>query len=108
MAPLVHLVIVLDRLGPVAPWWDDRSRTPFTQARPQLVAVKGFVAQEGTERQSLEQWSNAADVVPLPWQQDEVDEVPKRVDQGDDLCAQPAARAPDRLVLRPPFAPVAF
>src|SRR5215212_12218113 len=46
--------------------------------------------------------------MPLPWQQDEVDQVPKRVDQGDDLCGQPSARAPDRLVLRPPFAPVAF
>jgi hypothetical protein len=46
--------------------------------------------------------------VPLARQQDEVDQVAERIDQRDDLRGQPAARAPDGLVLRPPFAPVAF
>ena len=108
MPPLVHLVVVVDRLLAVALRWYDRRRTTFAQLRPQLVVVKGLVAEEGAERQALDQRCHTLAVVPLARQQDEVDQVAERIDQRDDLGGQPAARAPDGLVLRPPFAPVAF
>jgi hypothetical protein len=46
--------------------------------------------------------------MPLACQQDEVDQVAERIDQRDDLRGQAAARAPNGLALRPPFAPLAF
>jgi hypothetical protein len=78
------------------------------QCCPQLVVVKGLVAEESAERQTLNQRCNTFAVVPLTRQQDKVDQVPQCIDQGDDLGRQAAARAPNSLVLSPPFAPVAF
>src|SRR5882762_2524154 len=43
----------------------------------------------------------------LAGQENEAHQVAQRVDQGDDLGRQAAARASDRLILSPPFAPVA-
>ena len=108
MPPLVHFVVVVDRLLAVALRRYDGSSAPFMQLHPQLVAVEGLVAEEGAERQALDQRRHTLAVVPLARQQDEVDQVAERIDQRDDLRGQPAARAPDGLVLRPPFAPVAF
>jgi hypothetical protein len=44
----------------------------------------------------------------LTGQKYEVDQVTERVDQSNDLGGQSAARAPDGLILSPPFAPLAF
>ena len=108
MPPLVHLVVVVDRLLAIALRRYDRCRTTFAQIHPQLVAVEGLVAEEGADRQALDQRRNTLAVVPLARQQDEVDQVAERIDQRDDLRGQAAARAPNGLALSPPFAPVAF
>ena len=56
---------------------------------------------------AFDQGRHANKVVALAGQQDKADQVAQRVHQGDDLGGQAAARAPDRLVDSPPFAPVA-
>jgi hypothetical protein len=108
MAPLVHFTVVFDRLFAVALRRYDRCGAPLVQCRPQLVVVKRLVAEESAERQTLDQRCNTFAVVALARQQDEIDQVPQCVDQGDDLGGQATARAPNGLALGPPFAPVAF
>jgi hypothetical protein len=46
--------------------------------------------------------------VPLTGQQHEADEVPERIGKRHDLGGQATAGSPDRLMLSPPFAPLAF
>jgi hypothetical protein len=46
--------------------------------------------------------------VALTGQQHEADQISKGIYKGDDFAAQSAARAPDSLILSPPFAPLAF
>src|SRR3712207_8085004 len=71
-------------------------------------ASKAFVAEQGAEIDAADERRHADAVVPLPGQQDEAHQIAERVDQGDDLGGQPAARAADGLMLSPPFAPLAF
>ena len=54
------------------------------------------------------QRGNPLHVVCLPRQKQKAKQVPKRIDHADDLGRQPTARAPDGLMLSPPFAPDAF
>src|SRR5260370_15029027 len=44
--------------------------------------------------------------VPLAGQKNEAGQIPERLDKGNDLGGQAAARASDGLILTPPFAPV--
>ena len=78
------------------------------QVRPQLVVIKGLVAEVGAERQPFEQRRNALGIVPLTRQQDEVDQIAQHVDKSKDFRCQAATRASNSLMLSSPFAPVAF
>jgi hypothetical protein len=46
--------------------------------------------------------------VTLAGEKNEAHQVSEGIDQGDDFGRQSAARPPDRLILSPPFAPLAF
>lgn len=108
MPPFIHLAVIFNRLFAVPLRRYDGRRATFAQLCPQLVGVERLVAEEGAKRQPLDQRRDALAVVPLPRQQDEVDQIAQRVHQGDDLGRQAAARAPNGLALSPLFAPVAF
>jgi hypothetical protein len=101
-------VVIHYRLFTVTLRRDHGLGATLLQFRPQLVVVEGLVTKKSGERQVLEQRRNTLAVVSLIRQQDEVDQIAQCVDESEDLRCQAAARAPNSLVLRPPFAPVAF
>ena len=88
--------------------WDDCARTPRIQLREKPIGVEGLVRKKGIEGHVLDQWRDAFQVVGLTWQENEIEQIPERIDQRHDLGGQSAARAPDGLSLSPPFAPLAF
>ena len=53
-------------------------------------------------------WGDAERIMALAGQQHKAHQVSQRVHQRDDFGRQSAARAPDGLILSPPFAPLAF
>lgn len=89
-------------------WWNDGTGTTFVQLNPQPVGIEGLVGQKGIEINTLNQRFDTDHVVALTGQQHEADQISKGIYKGDDFAAQTAARAPDSLILSPPFAPLAF
>ena len=74
----------------------------------QPIGIERFVSQESTEVHAIDQRLDTLHVMSLAGQKYEVDQVSKHVDQSNDLGSQSPARAPDGLILSPPFAPLAF
>jgi hypothetical protein len=108
MAPLIHLAVIGNRLFPVTLRRDHRLGATLVQLRPQLVVVESLVAEKSGECQALKQPRNTFAIMPLTRQQDEIDQIAQCIDESEDLRCQAAARAPNSLMLSPPFAPVAF
>jgi hypothetical protein len=106
MAPFVHLGVVGYWSGAVGLGRNDGARATLGDQSADSVAVEGFVGQQGGELDTLQDWRNADAVMPLARQQDEPPKVAQRIDHGQDLGGQPAARATDGLSLSPPLAPV--
>src|SRR3982750_3424915 len=108
MAPAVHVAVEADDGSPVGLGRDHRDGTAIVKVRPEPVRVERFVAEQSPEGDTLHQRPHADGVVVLAGQQDEARQVAEGVEKGDDLGRQAAARAADRLVPGPPFAPLAF
>src|ERR671932_334408 len=108
VAPAVHVAVEVDGGLAVGLGWDHRGGTTTVEVGPGPVGVEGLVAEQGAEGDALDQRLHADAVVPLAGQQDEAHQVAERIDQGDDLGRQAAARAADGLISSPPFAPLAF
>src|ERR671928_1592594 len=108
VAPAVHVAVEVDGGLAVGLGWDHRGGTATVEVRPEPVGVEGLVAEQGAEGDALDRRPHADAVVPLAGQQDEAHQAAERIDQGDDLGGQAAARAADGLSLSPPFAPLAF
>jgi len=106
MAPFVDLAV--ERDGPVAaaPWRDDGGGTVGGDAIAQRRRIEGLVAEESRIGEIRQQVVDAVDIVALAGKEDEAHQIAEGVDQGGDLRRQATARAPDRLILSPPFAPV--
>src|SRR5215212_628852 len=108
VAPAVHVAVEVDGGLAVGLGRDHRGGAAGVKLRPEPVGVEGFVAEQGAEDGALDQRRHADGVVALARQQDEAHQIAEGVREGDDLGGQAAARAADRLVLGPPFAPLAF
>src|SRR5829696_7002057 len=108
VAPAVHVAVEADGGLAVGLGRDHRGGAAGVKLRPEPVGVEGFVAEQGAEGGALDQRRHANGVVALARQQDEAHQIAEGVREGDDLGGQAAARAADRLVLGPPFAPLAF
>src|ERR1700757_4312779 len=74
----------------------------MTAAAPRLVA------EEGAKGDVCDQRGDAERIMALAGQQHKAHQVSQRVHQLDDFGRQSAARAPDGLILSPPFVPLAF
>ena len=108
MTPFIHLLVVVDLLFSVAPGRNDGAGAAFVQFRSQPIGVERLVAQQGIEADIADQGLDAHHIMALARQKHEADQVPQGIDQGDDLGGQTTPRAPDGLILSPPFAPLAF
>src|ERR687885_217486 len=108
LAPAVHVAVEVDGGLAVGLGRDHRDGTAIVEVRPEPVGVEGLVAEQSAKGDALDQRRHADAVVPLAGQQDEAHQVAERIDQGDDLGGQPTPRPADGLILRPPFAPLAF
>src|SRR5918993_2507514 len=108
VAPAVHVAVEVEAAFAAGFGRDHRRGAAGIEVRPDPVHIERLVAEQGVETQTLDQRRHADGVVPLAGQQHEAHQIAERVDQGDDLGGQAAARAADRLVPGPPFAPLAF
>jgi hypothetical protein len=72
------------------------------------ISIKGFISQQCAKGNVVYQWSPPFHVVCLPRQKQKAKQVPERIDHANYFGRQPTARAPDGLMLGPPFAPDAF
>src|SRR5215203_3032942 len=108
VAPAVHVAVEADDGLAVRLGRDHRGGAAGVKLRPEPVGVEGFVAEQGAEGEALDQRRHADGVLALAGQQDEAHQIAERVGEGEDLGGQATARAADRLVPGPPFAPLAF
>src|SRR5829696_9640866 len=108
VAPAVHVAVEADDGLAVRLGRDHRGGAAGVKLRPEPVGVEGFVAEQGAEGEALDQRRHADGVVALARQQGEAHQIAERVDEGEDLGCQAAARASDGLGLGPPLAPLAF
>jgi len=106
--PAIDFIIIFPLHNSVRFWRDHGSCTAFAQLFKQPIGVKRLVSQQRSERNASDQRSHPLHIVGLPRQQQELYKITKRVHQCHDFGGQPAARAPNGLILSPPFAPVAF
>jgi hypothetical protein len=106
MTPFVHVEIARNPARPVAFRWDDGTGTAPVEFGPDPVGIEGLVAEQSIEIDAFDQGSDPDSVVALAGQENEAHQVSERIDQGDDLGGQAAARSSDGLISSPPFAPV--
>ncbi len=85
---------------------DDSGGAALIERGAQGVVVEGFVSDQGIEIDACDQRLDADTIVTLTRQQDKAHQIAERIDESDDLGRQSAARATDRLIVSPPFAPV--
>ena len=105
MSPFVDLGIVVGGRYAVAFRRDDRRDFICRQGVSQPVGVEGSVSQQVISGKRFDQFRHAAQVVGLPRQQAEIDEIAKSIRQRQYLGRDAAARAPYGLALSPPLAP---
>ena len=105
MTPFVGIAVELRRKAAVGFWRDDRLDLLLDQGASYPVCIERPVGEELVASEPFEQRRCAPQIVSLPGQQSEVDQIAKCVGQGHDLGCHAAARAPDGLALSPPFAP---
>src|SRR5919109_3633304 len=82
MTPFVHLEVAWDGLFSAGFGRDDRLRPTLVQVQSQGVVVEGLVSEQSAEIQALQDRLGADAVVALAGQQDEADQVPERINQG--------------------------
>ena len=87
---------------------DDSDSTAFIKLLQEPVYVKGFVGQKRSKGNIADQRGDPFYVVRLSGQKQKAEQVSERINLANNLSAQPATRAPDGLMLSPPFAPEAF
>ena len=95
MTPAVHREVASDRAGAVGLGRDDGQCPSVVQVGAD--PVEGLVGDDGAELDAGDQRRDADAVVALTRQRDEAGQVAERIDQGDDLGRQAAARAADGL-----------
>ena len=105
MSPLVHLFVVVGWLFATFAGRDDGRDVVDCQGISQPVGVEGSVGEQVVSGQAFDQVWHSAQIVGLPRQQAEVDEIAKRIGQRQYLGRDAAAGAAYGLALSPPFAP---
>lgn len=87
--------------------WNDRPGVELPDQIDQPLGIVSAIGQNMTALLSGDQLTGRSDVVPLSRRQEQADRPAGTLDCQIDLRAQAAARAPERLILSPLFAPAA-
>jgi hypothetical protein len=106
VAGLVDRRVMRDRDFARAGRWNDRGHTGVRDQLAQLVAVVGFVGDDGATVYPVEQRGGCSDVMGLAACEDEAQRAAKRVGEHMDFGGQSSSGTPQSLILAPPF-PVA-
>lgn len=106
MPPSIHGEVARDRGLAIRFRWNDGQGLRFAEQFAQPIVVKSLVGQQRLHIDAIDQAGCCDAVVALSWKQNKAGKIPERIDEGNDLCRQSAARAPDGLMARPPFAPM--
>ena len=105
MPPFVFLAVVIVVTFRSLAGRNDRLDAMLREKFMDLIRVKGFVADEGVASHAVHERFYEVHVMTLTGNQHEFDEIAQSIDKRADFRRQPAARAPDSLILSPPFAP---
>jgi len=95
VSPLIHFCVGGDGGCAIRFGWDHGNSAPLVQCGAQGVVVESFVGDESLEIDACDQRFEAVAVVTLAGQQDNARQVAQRVDEGDNLGRQSAARFAD-------------
>ncbi len=106
MPPAIHGDITRDEVFAIRFRRDDGLGLRFAEYLTQTIVVKTLVGQQRLHVDAFDQVGCRYAVVALSGKQNEAGKISERIDEGDDLCRQAAARAADGLTARPPFAPM--
>ena len=108
VAPLVNILVDVERLG--APWMlrDHDLRPAFVQVFDDPVGIKSLVGDQAVEFDVLDQGGDADGVKAMAGKQDEPHQITKCVGQREDFGGPAALRFADGLIFGPPFAPCAW
>ena len=91
MPPFVHLLVIVGGIVAVASGWDDRGDIARRECLSQPTGVKGPICQQMIGGETFDQLRHGAQIVCLPGQQPEIDEVPERISQRQYLGRDAAA-----------------
>lgn len=105
MPPLVHLQVDVDGVDALRPLRDDDFRPALAQFLDDPVGVEGLVAEQGVERDPIDERRHADRVVAVSRQQHEAHEIAQGIAQREDLGRPPALGLAYGLIVSPPFAP---
>jgi len=105
MALLVEVGIVRDGLGAGTVRGDHGVDVVRAQVRSEGIGVEGLVGNQDFGGQAADECFGLGDVVRLAGGETNAQRIAERIDGDVQLGAQPPARAPDGLILSPPFAP---
>jgi len=108
MAPLVNVLVDVERLGAALMLRDYDLCPALVHVFDDPVGIKGFVADQPTEFDVLDQGRDADGVKAMAGEQDEPHQIPKCVGQREDFGGPAALRLADGLIFGPPFAPCAW
>jgi hypothetical protein len=106
MPPAIHGEVAGDSVLAIRFRWDDGLGFCFAEQFTQTIVVEPLVGQQRLHVDAIDQVGCCDAVVALSGKQNEFGKVSERIDEGNDLCCQSAARASDGLMARPPFAPM--
>src|SRR3954462_13557301 len=104
MAPFIHLGVDLKRAGAARVLGDHDLGAAPVEIGDNVIAVEGFVANQGAKFDTLDQRRNPGCVKALARQQHKADEIAQGIGEGQDLGRHAALGPADGLARRPPFA----
>ena len=105
VAPYVHFGIERDWPGPPRMLRDDNAGPPFVEIGDDFVAVEGFVCEQCTELDALDERRYADAIEAVAGHQVEADKVAQSVCQSEDFGRHAAFGTANGLATGPPFAP---
>jgi hypothetical protein len=105
IAQLVGFFIIRDSWDAAGAWRNDSIGLSLDEIGAKPISVIGFIGDDADERQILNEPGCLGYFVDLACGEDQAQRMTEGIDSDMDFGTQAAARAADRLILSPPFAP---
>ena len=101
--PLVHVGIVISLHLSVRFGRNDSDSTALIKFLQEPVYVKGFIGQKRSKGNVANERGDPFHVLRPSGQKQKAEQVSERINHANNLGVQPATRAPDGMMLSPPF-----